>query len=79
MRSNNVDNDAFPRLKMTEKKAVSVAVACIRDQMKKTAFDANMYRLYKWPTPHAERSYARHRMYITAIEKLNEMLITIGD
>jgi len=55
---------------MTKEKAINLAIAAIRKEIKKIAYDANMQKIFRVDTPHAINSLKRKEELLQAIETL---------
>lgn len=63
----------MPEMKL--KRAVKIAEDCMKAEMQKFAFEANVYRLHKTPYPVYENAYKRREEIKQAIQLLKSLML----
>jgi len=58
---------------MNTDKLIKIAIACVRSEIKKIAFDANMYDMYKLGTPYSKKCSEKRKEMLEVIEYLDKL------
>lgn len=58
---------------MKPDKAIKIAIACVKLEIKKIAFDANMYDLYHLGTPYSKKCSEKRKEMLEVIEYLDKI------